>query len=171
VSEITETVSKQIANERSQDESGKLVEVETKERSKVSLGVYAEYLRSAGFTRLLIAFIVAILGLAIFFVLDWVSVKWAAADPHDQAREIWIWSVVGMTVAGGILTGIGAVLLLSFMMSGSTRLFEKMLRSVLASPLQFFHVNPIGRIVNRFTSDLAKQDEEVPICMNNIVIV
>jgi len=103
--------------------------------------------------------------------LDWVSVKWAAADPHDQAREIWIWSVVGMTLGGGILTGIEAVLLLSFTVLGSTRLFEQMLQSLLESLLQFFRVNPIGRIVDRFTSDLAKQDEEVPICMNNILIV
>lgn len=45
--------------------------------------------------------------------------------------------------------------------SGSKYLHEIMLNSVLRAPMQFFETTPIGRILNRFSNDIYKVDEQL----------
>lgn len=42
---------------------------------------------------------------------------------------------------------------------------SKALAAVLGSPLSFFHTNPAGRILNRFSKDLGIVDEQLPMVM------
>ncbi|CAI5506238.1 unnamed protein product [Closterium sp. Naga37s-1] len=44
----------------------------------------------------------------------------------------------------------------------SSRMHSLMLSSVLASPLAFFHRNPTGRVLNRFSEDLGVTDDVLP---------
>ena len=48
------------------------------------------------------------------------------------------------------------------LVSTNTNLHSDMLASVLRAPLYWFHVNPVGRVLNRFTKDLATADEIFP---------
>lgn len=48
------------------------------------------------------------------------------------------------------------------MVRGSGKLHNQMLRSVVRSPLRFFHANPTGRIVNRFAKDQGQVDDLLP---------
>lgn len=41
-----------------------------------------------------------------------------------------------------------------------------MLRSILRAPMVFFHTNPLGRIINRFSKDLGDIDRNVAIFVN-----
>ena len=43
-------------------------------------------------------------------------------------------------------------------LSAATRLHNDMLTSLLYAPLAFFHTNPSGRIINRFTRDTVDID-------------
>jgi ABC-type multidrug transport system fused ATPase/permease subunit len=47
------------------------------------------------------------------------------------------------------------------MFSASRRLFDMLLQAVLRAPMDFTDRNPLGRIMNRFTSDTAILDEQV----------
>lgn len=60
----------------------------------------------------------------------------------------------------GILTAVVITIALSrsglffwAAMRASTRIHNSMLLSVLRAPLAFFHTNPVGRILNRFSND------------------
>lgn len=59
--------------------------------------------------------------------------------------------------------------------SGSKYLHEIMLASVLRAPMQFFETTPIGRILNRFSNDIYKVDEQLfrvfGMFFNNIIKV
>ena len=46
------------------------------------------------------------------------------------------------------------------------RLHNSMLGSMLRAPMSFFHGNPIGRIINRFSKDTADIDRNVAVYMN-----
>ena len=43
-------------------------------------------------------------------------------------------------------------------MKAAKRLHEAMLSSVLYAPISFFHTNPLGRLINRFTKDTGEVD-------------
>ena len=45
-------------------------------------------------------------------------------------------------------------MLLVKLMSGSLTIHNKMLNSIMMSPMAFFDVTPSGRILNRFSKDL-----------------
>lgn len=58
------------------------------------------------------------------------------------------------------------------MIQGSTKLHNQMVRSVMRSPLKFFHMNPTGRIVNRFAKDQGMVDDLLPnICVEVLAIL
>ncbi|KAJ2737623.1 hypothetical protein H4R23_001706 [Coemansia sp. Cherry 401B] len=51
----------------------------------------------------------------------------------------------------------------------STKIHQNMLISVLRSPMSFFDVTPLGRILNRFSSDLQRCDEMLPRSVSSMV--
>ena len=46
-----------------------------------------------------------------------------------------------------------------------------MFENVLKTPMRFFHVSPIGRILNRFSSDMALVDEQLNKAMGIVSLV
>lgn len=46
------------------------------------------------------------------------------------------------------------------------RLHDSMLNSILRAPMLFFHTNPTGRMINRFSKDLGDIDRNVAGCIN-----
>eukprot|EP00899_Mesostigma_viride_P024049 jgi/Mesvir1/4829/Mv11115-RA.2 len=47
-----------------------------------------------------------------------------------------------------------------------SRLHARLLSSVMAAPLSFFERNPLGRILNRFSSDICAVDDSLPFILN-----
>jgi len=78
-----------------------------------------------------------------------------------------------------ILSWSGALLILSiirpilsfyFCLKASQRLHDKMLQSVLRARIQFFDTNPLGRILNRFSSDVGVCDEIFPLTLYDFLV-
>ena len=135
---------------------------ESKEIGKVSLGVYWDYICHVGILPLIVA--VSTLGFAFgFYVLaEWWVVSWASSDTNNQDDTTRTWVLVLFTAIGICLEIISIFALFILLLSGSTRLHRRMLKAVLHSPLKFFHTNPTGRILNRFSKDMGMQDEDLP---------
>ncbi|KAI1889792.1 hypothetical protein AGOR_G00166580 [Albula goreensis] len=51
----------------------------------------------------------------------------------------------------------------------SSKLHDKMFKTILRSPMSFFDTTPIGRIVNRFSKDLDEVDSALPFNMENFL--
>jgi ATP-binding cassette subfamily C (CFTR/MRP) protein 4 len=52
-----------------------------------------------------------------------------------------------------------------FSLSTTKYLHEKMLSSVMNTKIRFFDLNPIGRIMNRFSKDIGSLDDVLPITL------
>lgn len=48
-------------------------------------------------------------------------------------------------------------------LTAGTRINGLMLASVMRAPLSFYHTNPTGRILNRFSKDQGSVDEQLPL--------
>ena len=99
---------------------------------------------------------------AFYVLIEWWIAHWASSDVSDQDDLHWIWVLVTFTCSGISSNVISVVALFILLLSGSTRLHTSMLKTVLHSPLKFFHTNPTGRILNRFSKDMGMQDEDLP---------
>lgn len=135
------------------------------EQGKVSWSVYKEYARACGYNRLIL--FVVILGITSGLSLAanvWIK-HWAEMNSENQrnvdfAHNLGIY--VGISVFVAVLTFAQNILSYVYININAAReLHGKMLHSVVRCPMTFFETTPLGRIVNRFSSDMYKVDQQL----------
>jgi ABC-type multidrug transport system fused ATPase/permease subunit len=144
-------------------ESGRLVEKETRSTGSVPFSVYTQYFRALGLSVLAFMTCAFLSGQAVFLASDLWLAKWASQSGHGGGKDkIWL-TVYGSLVAGIItLSFLRALLFFNVTITASSDIHKKMTKSVLCAPLGFFHTNPTGRILNRFSKDISSQDDLLP---------
>eukprot|EP00210_Caulerpa_lentillifera_P000997 g960.t1 len=144
-----------------------LIQKEHKELGNVSLKVYWRYITFAGFTSIVFAFLLLIMGKAFSFFTQWCVAEWASSSNYKKAS--WAWIIISTTFGNILTTSIASLLLFVLLIRGSTHIHGLMTKKVLHAPLCFFHTNPSGRILNRFSKDMGMQDDELPFIINEIL--
>ncbi|XP_063866563.1 multidrug resistance-associated protein 1-like isoform X5 [Scylla paramamosain] len=145
----------------------KLIQAEKAETGRVSFKVYLYYIRSIGITATLITTLSYILSQACSVGAN----VWLAAlseenytdgvmDDHDRDLYLGVYTALGVGQALFIM--IGAMMIAGATVHASVILHKMLLRNVLRSPMSFFDVTPIGRIVNRFAKDIDTVDVMLP---------
>ncbi|XP_074559012.1 ABC transporter C family MRP4-like [Curcuma longa] len=143
-----------------------LVQEEEREIGRVSLKVYLSYM-AAAYKGTLIPLI--ILAQVIFQVLQIASNWWMAwANPQTRGdkpkADNLLLLAVYMSIAFGssLFVFIRAVLVATFGLAASQKLFLRMLRTVFRAPMSFFDTTPAGRILNRVSVDQGVMDLDIP---------
>jgi len=78
-------------------------------------------------------------------------------------------------VYGGLTAGVIVVALLRASlffwasMVAATRMHNSMVLRVLRAPLAFFHTNPAGRVLNRFSNDQGRVDDMLPLALFDVL--
>nr|UJH94494.1 Ycf1.1 [Starmerella bombicola] len=135
------------------------------ETGKVSWSVYSEYARVCSLPRVAM-FIGIIVTSTSFSVMGNVWLKhWAEANGETGSNDhiFWylgIYALLG-TMSSGLTVVQSLVAYIVISLHAAKQLHEKMLRSVLRAPMSFFETNPLGRIVNRFSSDVYRVDQQL----------
>ena len=157
------------------EDDGKLVEDEEKRYGKVAFKVYKLYWKSFGSVMATVAFLTILLTEATRNVQDWWLSYWVTnTAPHSNNNNnsisiqykffhhthrlstgissdaLYYLSVYGYIIIGylafvitaAFLNGIGSV-------RASRKLHQSLLSVVLKTPIAFFDVTPVGRIINR----------------------
>ncbi|KAG0264019.1 hypothetical protein BG011_007579 [Mortierella polycephala] len=146
------------------DDKAGLVGEEKMVHGSVAWGVYSIYARAASYRYSLLVVILFIVG-----------------QSFQIGTNVWLkhWTNVAQSESYnlGELLGVYAALVLAFMamsvtvtwvtmviaaIRASTRLHERLLSTMLRLPMSFFDTTPLGRIVNRFSSDIFSVDELTP---------
>ncbi|KAJ2386404.1 hypothetical protein GGI05_004395, partial [Coemansia sp. RSA 2603] len=163
------------------DTNGRTMTTEVSRQGKVEWEIYRTYARACGLRN------AAMFGIALIFaslsnVLANMWLKhWASSNTGIDSTTV-IASIVRHSVFYYLLI-YGALGLLGASMSSlqslllwtrcsiqaSTKIHNNMLVGVLRSPMSFFDVTPLGRILNRFSSDLQRCDETLPRSVSGMV--
>ena len=53
----------------------------------------------------------------------------------------------------------------------SRHIHSQLLMNVLRAPMSFFDTTPVGRVVNRFSKDISTLDNDIPDCIQAVVVI
>ncbi|GJP67873.1 hypothetical protein CLOP_g24635 [Closterium sp. NIES-67] len=141
-----------------------LVQKEQREEGMVSLAVYFGYARRVGMLQSLLLFLLLAFGQTLACSGDWFLAFWSQKkDQSGPYRLIYTALVLTNVVVSFVRSG----LFFRWCVRAASRIHSAMLASVLGSPLAFFHANPIGRVLNRFSADQGILDDLLPFTLFN----
>ncbi|GAB4840687.1 Canalicular multispecific organic anion transporter 1, variant 2 [Ancistrocladus abbreviatus] len=140
-----------------------LIKKEERETGIVSWNVLMRYKNALGGTCVVAILMICYLLTEIFRVSSstWLSV-WtdkSSSKSYKLGSYILIYSLLG-TGQVGVTLG-NSYWLITSSLHAAKRLHDDLLDSILKVPMVFFHTNPIGRIINRFSRDLGDIDRNV----------
>ncbi|KAJ1825710.1 hypothetical protein LPJ56_002546, partial [Coemansia sp. RSA 2599] len=154
---------------------------EVSRQGRVEWDIYLTYARACG-SRNSLMFCLALLSASLSNVLANMWLKhWASSNTgldsttimaslvrHGVFYYLSIYGALGLL--GASMSSLQSLLLWTrCSIQASSKIHENMLVSVLRSPMSFFDVTPLGRILNRFSSDLQRCDESLPRSVSGMV--
>ncbi|KAJ1877065.1 hypothetical protein LPJ57_004145, partial [Coemansia sp. RSA 486] len=157
------------------------ITTEVSRQGKVEWSIYMTYARACG-ARNATMFCLALLSASLSNVLANLWLKhWASSNTgldsttimaslvrHGVFYYLAIYGALGLL--GASMSSLQSLLLWTrCSIQASSKIHENMLVSVLRSPMSFFDVTPLGRILNRFSSDLQRCDEALPRSVSGMV--
>lgn len=144
---------------------GQLVKAEAREVGGVSWAVYGRYAARAGAAAALLVAALLLGGQGVAIASDWWLALWAYAPPaaQSEARYVWVYGLlVGLVMVVSLAR---ASVFFAASMRAATAMHDAMVKRVLRAPLSFFHTTPVGRVLNRFSNDLGRVDDQLPLAL------
>jgi ATP-binding cassette subfamily C (CFTR/MRP) protein 1 len=145
-----------------ENNNGKLIEDEERNVGSVAFSVYFAYLRVCGFCLVALYVVVVILSGIGSIVADlWLS-YWSssAQNPNNtHSTGYFIGGYAGFAMTLGIIVACDYFMVNGISFRSSKKLHTKLMDTVSRAPMSFFDTTPIGRILNRFSSDFKSIDQ------------
>ena len=139
--------------------AGTLIQDETAETGSVDKAVYVYYLKSIGlFGAILIVMLQLTAQSASLGTSLWME-TWVAGDlgnasiPENRNLYLSVYGALGLVQMVSTLVLSISISLIT--LNASKKLHANMLNNVWRSPMEFFDTTPVGRILNRFSSDIS----------------
>ncbi|KAG0081531.1 hypothetical protein BGZ93_010781, partial [Podila epicladia] len=170
---VTKNSSKEEEVEGVGKKDDKLVQDEKMESGSVAWNVYKIYLRAASYRNSFITvfMFIAAQGCQIstnIWLQHWTNVA-PDSSKNDPAMFLGVYAalIAVFMVATFFVT---YVVMVIAGLRACQRLHEQLLASVMHLPMSFFDTTPLGRIVNRFSSDVFACDDAIPWAFMSIMI-
>ncbi|KAE9550241.1 hypothetical protein FO519_006539 [Halicephalobus sp. NKZ332] len=158
------------------NEKSKLIEKEGMETGKVKFNVYWSYLKAIGLNVTVFFFIIYIISsiLGVYsnlYLADWSdhAAEIQRGENGSSGSRVRIGVYTALGIGQVLFVCIASILMALGMVIASKILHEKMLTNILRSPMSFFDVTPLGRILNRFGKDIYVTDTTLPASLINMI--
>ncbi|CAJ1079463.1 multidrug resistance-associated protein 4 [Xyrichtys novacula] len=151
-------------------------EEEHRSEGNVGLRLYVKYFRAgANFLVLLVLILLNALAQITFVLQDWWLACWASEQKHISVTEhlngsfprqldldLYLGVYAGLTATSVVFGFLRTLVFFNVLVSSAQTLHNSMFTAILRTPVHFFDVNPIGRILNRFSKDIGYLDSLLP---------
>ncbi|KAI8938441.1 hypothetical protein NX059_004334 [Plenodomus lindquistii] len=176
--QTSESVSEEEAKKREQESAAaipdKFIEDERRAKGGIKLKVYWRYIK-AGTLRW---WSVAIFVMAFFRILDvaqtWFMKEWAESygkrdgkgifdflPPAEENVNPWLWTFLGFVSATAVLFWGTHLIMFGVGYQAAKTIFRETIVRVANATFRFYDVTPVGRLMNRLTSDMNTIDGEL----------
>ncbi|XP_042350397.1 ATP-binding cassette sub-family C member 4-like [Plectropomus leopardus] len=159
-------------------EGAEVVQPAEEERSEgnVGLRMYVKYFRAgANFLVLLVLILLNALAHITFVLQDWWLACWASERKHINVTEhlngsfpqqldldLYLGVYAGLTATSVLFGFLRSLVFFNVLVNSAQTLHNSMFNAILRTPVHFFDINPIGRILNRFSKDIGYLDSLLP---------
>ncbi|XP_054864676.1 multidrug resistance-associated protein 4 isoform X2 [Amphiprion ocellaris] len=152
---------------------------ESRAQGTIGVRLYVKYLRAgASIVTLLAAIVLNLLAQGAYIMQDWWLAYWADEQEKLDAlnttitnaqnatqeldRDFYLGIYAGLTGATIIFGFMRNLVLFNVLVRCAQSLHNGMFNTILRTPVRFFDINPIGRILNRFSKDIGQLDSNMP---------
>ncbi|KAG0267214.1 hypothetical protein DFQ27_008995 [Actinomortierella ambigua] len=141
----------------------KQLTVEAVNEGDTSFRVYFDFFCLGSTPVLLFLVVATMLGAQASLVAgDFFLSKWSSQSYGEQQKSYYP-MVFGFYCLSTVIVTLARSFLFFHSVAASARsIFHKMLDALLRTDIDFFHANPHGRVLNRFSKDMANTDELLP---------
>eukprot|EP00047_Mylnosiga_fluctuans_P006637 m.248138 g.248138 ORF g.248138 m.248138 type:complete len:1461 (-) comp15641_c0_seq1:176-4558(-) len=141
----------------------KLIQDEKSQEGLVGWASYKAYIDAAGgWVTFSIATVMCIVTQVLAIMADWFLSYWTNL-PADQVDDNANLGIYGGIVGALIILAFGRTLyFMQICNRASQHLHDRAFQAILHSPMRFFDTNPVGRVMNRFSKDVAMIDDTLP---------
>ena len=137
-------------------ESGVLVQEEDRETQGIKLSLYYDYFAySGGIWSVICIVAVALCWLAANAQSDLSLAEWVSSKTQieDSMRYIMYYSI--FSILSHVLSAARGCMIRYLGLNVSSKIYKEMLKSLLDAPInRYFDINPLGRIITRFTNEI-----------------
>ncbi|KAK3833442.1 MAG: multidrug resistance-associated protein 3 [Linnemannia elongata] len=145
------------------DNNADLTDEEAMEVGSIQWLIYKIFAKAAGYRNMLqaVALFVVIQGCQIgsnIWLQNWIKV--AATSTHGIGYYMGVYSILVIIFMSLIFCASYKIIVMACVQAAE-RLHSKLLTSILRMPMNFFDTTPLGRILNRFSSDIFSIDEMI----------
>uniref|UniRef100_A0AAX7TN60 Multidrug resistance-associated protein 4 n=1 Tax=Astatotilapia calliptera TaxID=8154 RepID=A0AAX7TN60_ASTCA len=130
---------------------------ETRAEGNVSGHVYLKYFTAGCNTLVLMVIILGPFQQVAYILQDW----WLSSGLISNIVLLCL--LLGLTAAAVVFGFARSLVIFHGLVRSAQTLHNSMFSAVLHTPVTFFDVNPIGRILNRFSKDVSQMDSMLPI--------
>ncbi|XP_029371553.1 ATP-binding cassette sub-family C member 4 isoform X1 [Echeneis naucrates] len=154
---------------------------ESRAEGNIGFGLYVTYLRAgANAAVLLVVLLINILAQVAYIMQDWWLAHWADEQEklndadvanvtrsgrnltRELDRDFYLGVYGGLTAATVIFGFVRNMVLFNVLVKCAQALHDRMFDAILRTPVRFFDINPIGRVLNRFSKDIGQLDSNLP---------
>jgi ABC-type multidrug transport system fused ATPase/permease subunit len=142
---------------------GALILVEERETGNIGLSTYWNYIKS-GSLWIMALYVLMMMANAALQVFSGIWLSWWA-DPTKAtkfSKSTYLGGYMGIVLGQGATICIGSIIFVYFCVNTGKNLHGGMLSAVSTAPTGWFDRTPLGRIIARFSKDMALVDMELP---------
>ncbi|XP_055020441.1 ATP-binding cassette sub-family C member 4-like isoform X2 [Boleophthalmus pectinirostris] len=149
---------------------------ESRAQGTIKISLYVKYLKAgASFLVLVFMLFINLLAQVSYIMNDWWLAYWAKKQDEvtnqnvtvtnrtqELDRDFYLGIYGGLTAATILLGFFRNILMFYMFVSSAQNLHNHMFKAILRTPVRFFDINPIGRVLNRFSKDIGLLDTNLP---------
>jgi len=129
----------------------KLVLDEDRTLGEVTCSTYYRYAESGGLLSSFFVFFLFVAGQVILMYSEYWLKVWAEAD--DQSSNSYFYVFLGLCCGASVIGLARSLFFFLVSIEAASTLHNKALAATMACPMSFFISNPLGRVLNKFSSD------------------
>uniref|UniRef100_A0A8C7JTZ8 Multidrug resistance-associated protein 4 n=1 Tax=Oncorhynchus kisutch TaxID=8019 RepID=A0A8C7JTZ8_ONCKI len=150
---------------------------ESRSEGTIGVGLYVKYLKAGANILVLIGVVLLqFLAQAAYILQDWwlaycnatlnvngtVTIQNGVNVTEQLNLDFYLGIYAGLTGATLIFGFARSLVMFNVLVKAAQSLHNRMFNSILRTPVRFFDVNPIGRVLNRFSKDIGQLDAALP---------